>query len=535
MFRLLRWHLAKARLAAPVVCPPPGVRVCQSNYLGRAQDWPPNTEPYGKLAALWDDCAGWFVPDYGRFLEAAGRHHGIRIHRALDLACGTGLLSRQIARRAEAVVGLDVSRPMLTQAALNSPGHIRYVEGDFRDFDLGEVFDAAVCGSDSLNSVEAPAELADVFRCVGRHLRPGGIFAFDVLDDLYLRTTTHLQVVIAAQDRQFAMYKFYNPGSRVGEVRVVAGDAIERHRRVPIEEEDVRRAAATADLVVTDYFSSRTYLPLWPSPARRFYVVRKPREGGTTVRQVAVTGTTLAYHDWGRGRPLVSLHGGLGVDAAYLQVPGILGLAGDGRRVLLYDQRGHGASGRSAPVEYTHARWGEDLRELAVALGLDRFALLSHSYGGFLALEFAVRHPQLLTALVLVGTSAGPVPAVPPPVADDTGLREFFRGRWPHFFAVPDKHWEVFERLTFSREPFEAAFRRELPRYDLRERVAGLAVPTLLVAGGEDPYRADLEWLAGRLPRSRLVVLPGVGHLPFLEEPEAFRAAVDRFLREAST
>jgi pimeloyl-ACP methyl ester carboxylesterase len=58
-------------------------------------------------------------------------------------------------------------------------------------------------------------------------------------------------------------------------------------------------------------------------------------------------------------------------------------------------------------------------------------------------------------------------------------------------------------------------------------------VPTLLLVGGEDHYRADMEWLAGRLPRSHLVVLPGTGHLPFLEEPEAFRAAVDRFLREA--
>jgi proline iminopeptidase len=257
--------------------------------------------------------------------------------------------------------------------------------------------------------------------------------------------------------------------------------------------------------------------------------------GATGRQRVVVAGTALAYEAWGRGPPLVCLHGGLGVDSSYLQAPGVLGLAGDGRRVLLYDQRGHGASGPSDPAGYTHARWAEDVRELAAALGLGRFALLGHSYGGFLALELAVRHPHLLTALVLVGTSAGPVPAAPPPVPDDAGLREFFRGRWPHFFAGPDKHWGVFGRLTFTRAPFEAAFRRELPRYDLRERVAGLPVPTLLLAGGDDPYRADLGWLAGQLPRSRLVVLPGAGHLPFLEEPEAFRAAVDGFLREADT
>jgi proline iminopeptidase len=257
--------------------------------------------------------------------------------------------------------------------------------------------------------------------------------------------------------------------------------------------------------------------------------------GATKLHRVAVAGTTLACEAWGRGVPLVCLHGGLGVDSAYLKVPGLLDLAGDDRRVLVYDQRGHGASGPADPAEYTHARWAEDLRELAGALGLGRFALLGHSYGGFLALEFAARYPQRLAALVLVGTSAGPVSATPPPIRDDAGLRGFFRDRWPHFFAGPDKHWQVFGRLTFSRGPFEAAFRRELPRYDLRGRVAGLAVPTLLVAGGEDHYVADLEWLAGRLPRSRLAVFPGVGHLPFLEEPEAFRAAVDGFLREAGT
>jgi pimeloyl-ACP methyl ester carboxylesterase len=127
------------------------------------------------------------------------------------------------------------------------------------------------------------------------------------------------------------------------------------------------------------------------------------------------------------------------------------------------------------------------------------------------------------------------VTAAPPSVQGDAGLREFFRGQWPHFFCGSDKHWGVFERLTFSHGPSEAAFRRELPRYDVRERMAGLRLPTLLVVGGEDHYRGDMEWLAGRLPRSRLAVLPRTGHLPFLEEPEAFRAAVDSFLREAGS
>src|SRR5262249_40202311 len=77
-------------------------------------------------------------------------------------------------------------------------------------------------------------------------------------------------------------------------------------------------------------------------------------------KRMTVSGTELAYDEWGHGDPLVCLHGGMGIDSAYLKVPGVTGLAGGGRRVVVYDQRGHGASGRSAPREYTHARWAQD-------------------------------------------------------------------------------------------------------------------------------------------------------------------------------
>jgi SAM-dependent methyltransferase len=291
LFRSLRWHLAKARLAAMVSRPPPYIRLHQQRDGGKAEDWPPNTDPYQKLATLWEDYAHWFVPEYGRFLEAAGRHYSIRLQCVLDLACGTGLLSRQIARRAGTVVGLDISRPMLQQAGLKSRDNVRYVEGDFRDFCLDEVFNAVVCGCDSLNYVETAEEMLDVFRCVGRHLRPGGIFAFDVLDGRYFRATSPRKVVVVMGDREFAFYQFYDSQRRVSEARVVAGTAVERHRRVPIEEEDVRWAAAAADLAVTDTFVNQTYYPRLLSAVRRFYVLQKPQaKGGNSSDGVAASG-----------------------------------------------------------------------------------------------------------------------------------------------------------------------------------------------------------------------------------------------------
>jgi proline iminopeptidase len=176
--------------------------------------------------------------------------------------------------------------------------------------------------------------------------------------------------------------------------------------------------------------------------------------------------------------------------------------------------------------------WAADIHDLAASLGLPTFGLLGHSYGGFLALEYATRWPESLTHLILVSTSAGPVSARAAPVATDADLREHFRSLWPHFFVGDDKHWSLFESLQFSVEPYTAAFARELPHYDLRAHVSQLEIPTLLVVGQNDPYRADMEWLAAHLPQPTLCTLKGAGHLPFIEASDEFRQCVTSFVQE---
>jgi proline iminopeptidase len=104
-----------------------------------------------------------------------------------------------------------------------------------------------------------------------------------------------------------------------------------------------------------------------------------------------VNGVRLTYSDIDCGVPLLCLHGGMGVDAGALRVPGILDLAKLGVRVIIPDQRGHGQSDRSSPSEYSHGTWATDAHDFTQGLGLSRFALLGHSYGGFLALEYAKR------------------------------------------------------------------------------------------------------------------------------------------------
>jgi proline iminopeptidase len=245
-----------------------------------------------------------------------------------------------------------------------------------------------------------------------------------------------------------------------------------------------------------------------------------------------VNGARLSYSDIGRGMPLLCLHGGMGVDAGSLHVPGILDLAQLGIRLIIPDQRGHGESERTGQSDYSHSVWAADVHDLAERLALRKFALFGHSYGGFLALEYAKRWPESLTHLILVATSAGPVSAQPAAVVTDADLREHFRGIWPRFFVGDDKHWPLFESLQFSADAYTAAFVRELPEYDLRGHVAQLDVPTLLIVGQADPYRTHMEWLAAHLPQPTLCTLEGTGHFPFIEAADQFRQCVASFIQE---
>lgn len=268
VFGWIAWQEAKCRLVAS-----PRSRFsehCQKEtHLNTAHldDFPPNVDRYEKLAAVWDEYATSFIPSYVPFLLAAGQRYGRPPRTALDLACGTGLLTRALAKRVEAVVGLDLSEQMLREARLRTTaGSIRYFQGDFHDFHLGERFDAVLCSGDSLNYVDAPEALPSVFRCVHQHLQPGGLFLFDVLDNWAFCQLALFKVIGCVHGTDFEIYHFYDRDSRVNEARVVVGDAVERHRRTAIETEHVREAARLTGMEVRDCFGH----------LRCFYVLQRP-------------------------------------------------------------------------------------------------------------------------------------------------------------------------------------------------------------------------------------------------------------------
>ncbi|MQY11143.1 Proline iminopeptidase [Streptomyces sp. RB5] len=278
----------------------------------------------------------------------------------------------------------------------------------------------------------------------------------------------------------------------------------------------------------------------------------------------APDGTSLAYDEHGEGAPLVCLPGGPMQDPGYLGELG--GLLPRHRRLVVLHARGTGRSAEPAdPGTYRCDRQVGDVEAFRAALDVDRMDLLAHSAGTNLALLYAVRYPRYVRSLVLVAPSAAAVDLHP----SDEVRREVarLRAKEPWFdeawaaltdlqagTVTPDTitaiapfrygRWNADARAHAQAEDKQrnavaaAGFNAE-GAYDpagLRAALGSLSVPVLLVAGELDvnsPPAAVAEQ-AALFPDARLVVQPGAGHFPWLDDPEAFTATVADFLAEVS-
>ena len=270
MFKWLRWYMARRRLAVPRYVPPDGLQLSLLVNDRKVEDLPPSAEPYEKLASIWDAVASSSIPDYASFLASIEIYFAFPVGTVLDLACGTGILARQFANKI--VVGLDAAETMVREAHSRSIGDKhRFLQADFRSFRLDTVFDACLCVGDSLNYLAVPEELDKVFLCVHAHLRPGGFFVFDALDHEACQALAFAKMIGQIRGELFEVFYFYDSVRHLGECRARIGSAVERHRRIPIEDRDVRRSAKNSGLDVMNEFRTTGY-----RYSRQFYVLRKP-------------------------------------------------------------------------------------------------------------------------------------------------------------------------------------------------------------------------------------------------------------------
>ena len=259
-------------------------------------------------------------------------------------------------------------------------------------------------------------------------------------------------------------------------------------------------------------------------------------------------GATLWYDDRGSGRPLLVLHGGLGLDHTYLRA-GFDALVPDVRVVLL-DLRANGRS--SGGSDLTMPRLAADVDALRAHLGLASVAVFGHSYGGFVALQYALDHGDHLTHLVVCDSDTrGPAPETMTAELERLGLEPSLLGAFEAPIATTADLLDVFDLVEAAYLPHsppgtaraglaDTIWRTEgseggnsaLDGWDVADRLGEITVPTLVMTGADDfmfpPHRARL--MAGALPRAELVVFDSCGHLPTVEAPEALKSALENFL-----
>lgn len=217
-------------------------------------------------------------------------------------------------------------------------------------------------------------------------------------------------------------------------------------------------------------------------------------------------------------------------------------------RTITLDNRDAGAN-EPEPDDYTMADLADDAAALLQGLSVTRAHVVGISMGGMIALQLAVRQPQLVDRLVLVATSAGGWPPEaldrlhqpPEPWYDDPVERArlgLAANVAPGFLAAhPEALDLVAAQAVGNRYTRAGAMRQNhaIGTHDVVDQLGAITAPTLVIHGDRDPLVPfqQGELLAGAIPGARLLALPGVGHLPPLERTEEFNRVVLDFLRLA--
>ena len=256
--------------------------------------------------------------------------------------------------------------------------------------------------------------------------------------------------------------------------------------------------------------------------------------------RVRVNGAELYYEVGGEGQPLVLLHDGLldrrvwdGQFVAFARL----------YRTVRYDRRGYGNS--SAPDRpFSEV---SDLHQLLGHLGINEAYLLGMSNGGKVALEFALDHPGMVAALVLVGPNLGgyrlseekqqrvsEILAVARERGAEAGVEAWMEDP---FYPPAKERSAARERVRrIARENLprllSAPGFREEPEPPTMESLSRIVPPTLILVGERDDRdnREIASVLASRLPRAEKKIFSGCGHLLNLERPEEFYSVVADFL-----
>jgi pimeloyl-ACP methyl ester carboxylesterase len=271
-----------------------------------------------------------------------------------------------------------------------------------------------------------------------------------------------------------------------------------------------------------------------PERAVRAALAYERRVAGLERKEIALAdGLRYVYLEGGRGAPLVLLHGFGANKDNFARVARYLTPR---YRVIIPDQIGFGESSKPAQADYSPRAQADRLRAFARQLGITKLHLGGNSMGGHIALTYAAMHPKEVESLWLL--SAAGVWSAPPSemrkqiaqgggnpmiVQDEDAFAELVPQLTAKPLMIPRPFLDVVAQERIRNFALEERIFKQLAADSVEERIRGLDVPALVVWGQQDrvlhPGSAGI--LQMLLIRSEVVMLPGVGHLPMIEAPEA--------------
>jgi proline iminopeptidase len=274
-----------------------------------------------------------------------------------------------------------------------------------------------------------------------------------------------------------------------------------------------------------------------------------------------VNGTRLYYQIRGQGTPMLMMHGGPGLDHTYF-LPWFDALCAQ-LEIIYYDHRMNGRSERPQDgAGITHDTWIADADALRAHLGYDRIILFGHSYGGGLALEYALKYGDHLDGLVLCCTAPtfdyldvilenakargteeqleALEAVLSGSITDDAEWRKMWMTYLPLYFKKydPAVGAEMDRRTVYSVAAQNHANVHCLPSFNTLDDLSRITVPTLVISGRADwitpPAQAGERIHAG-LPNSESVIFEGSGHFPFIEEAGPFMQLIADWVARLGT
>jgi proline iminopeptidase len=267
----------------------------------------------------------------------------------------------------------------------------------------------------------------------------------------------------------------------------------------------------------------------------------------------------LFYEVVGEGDPIIVVHGGPGLDHAYLQ-PGLDVLA-TRHTLVYYDQRGAGRS--VAALDASGIRFDafvDDIEALRQALGFERVTVLAHSFGALLGLEYAARYPENLRALILMNPvepgaryaderatrqaaaqtaedstelaslTGGEGFAARDPATVSEVFRVLFRQTFRDRARISELDLDLAEATAENGDDVGRLLGESMGEVDWWDRLPAIQTPTLVLHGRYDLLPLVMSQdMARSLAVGRLVVLDS-GHFPYIEDPDGMVSAISSFL-----